>query len=290
MATIKCPECNRKISDQAMSCPKCGRPLNVSSAFNDFPPPNIGMYTSNADIYTQDMAASAKSRRTALLLCLFLGYFGAHRFYVGKTKSGIVVLIMSFFVFIPNIILWPVDLIKILRGTFTDGEGFPLTQWTWQNKIDGKMKLFKKNKEKNQNYKNQTLSFENGNSTSQNKSKEEIYREKKQQLKYWQTVFENEKQIYENQKIQHDAYVNTVNGELEQIQQQMQIVHKKTKKNMLIFLVFLVVWIFLVGMTMVKIYDFHTKELEGYQQQLETELSEYTSEIETLTQKLDSLK
>lgn len=138
MATIKCPECNRKISDQAMSCPKCGRPLNISSAFNNFPPPNVGIYTPNADIYTQDMTSSSKSRLIALLLCFFLGYFGAHRLYVGKTKSGIVVLVMGIFLwaivpiflgFLPNIILWLVDFIKIFVGTFTDGEGIPLKQW-----------------------------------------------------------------------------------------------------------------------------------------------------------------
>lgn len=161
------------------------------------------------------------------------------------------------------------------------------------------MKLLKKDKEKKQNKKN--LSFKNENPAPQNKSKEEIYREKKQELKRWLTTYENEKQMYENQLLKHNEYVNSVNGELEQIQQQMQTVHKNTKKNMLIFLVFLVAWICLVGIAMIKIYDFHSKELEEYQQQLDTELSEYSNEIEiqkldlqqqieTLTQQLDSLK
>lgn len=32
---------------------------------------------------------SEKSRLVALLLCLFVGYLGIHRFYVGKTGTGI---------------------------------------------------------------------------------------------------------------------------------------------------------------------------------------------------------
>lgn len=129
MATIKCPECNCKISDKELSCSKCGRPLSMCNAFNDLPPLSAGNYAFNEGIYTQDMTANSKSRRVALLLCIFLGYFGAHRFYVGKTKSAIIVLIMSVSVVIPNIILWVVDLIGILQGTFTDGQGVPITEW-----------------------------------------------------------------------------------------------------------------------------------------------------------------
>ena len=40
---------------------------------------------------------SAKKKSTAILLCLiFFGSIGLHRFYVGKTKSGGLLLLMSF--------------------------------------------------------------------------------------------------------------------------------------------------------------------------------------------------
>ena len=29
MALIKCPECGKEVSDKALSCPKCGCPINV---------------------------------------------------------------------------------------------------------------------------------------------------------------------------------------------------------------------------------------------------------------------
>jgi hypothetical protein len=68
---------------------------------------------------------SPKSRLIALLLCIFLGYLGVHRFYVNKICSGIFYLltagIFGFGVFI--------DLILILSGSFRDDRGWPLLEW-----------------------------------------------------------------------------------------------------------------------------------------------------------------
>lgn len=36
-----------------------------------------------------------KKKRVAFLLWLFLGWFGVHRFYAGKTRSGIIQLLLS---------------------------------------------------------------------------------------------------------------------------------------------------------------------------------------------------
>jgi len=69
--------------------------------------------------------ASVKSRTTALLLCLFFGNFGAHRFYVGRSGSGVAYL-CTFGIFSIGSF---VDLIMILAGSFKDSFGNLVSDW-----------------------------------------------------------------------------------------------------------------------------------------------------------------
>lgn len=60
-----------------------------------------------------------KSWSTALLLCYFLGAWGAHRFYTGKTGTAILQ-----FLTLGGLGIWvAVDLIMIITGSFTDKNG-----------------------------------------------------------------------------------------------------------------------------------------------------------------------
>lgn len=62
---------------------------------------------------------SEKSKGTAAVLCLLLGWLGVHRFYVGKIGTGLLWMFTLGLFGVGEI----VDLIMILCGSFTDGEG-----------------------------------------------------------------------------------------------------------------------------------------------------------------------
>jgi TM2 domain-containing membrane protein YozV len=97
-----CRGCGRVISKLAPACPFCGAPTHDH-------PPN----------------ASDKSRLAALLLCLCLGVFGVHRFYVGKIGTGLLQLVT-----IGGLGIWStVDFILIAVGAFKDKQGRKVVRW-----------------------------------------------------------------------------------------------------------------------------------------------------------------
>lgn len=63
-----------------------------------------------------------KNRLVALLLCIFLGLGGVHRFYVGKVGTGILYLLTGGLFGIG----WVIDIILIALGSFRDKYGYPL--------------------------------------------------------------------------------------------------------------------------------------------------------------------
>lgn len=68
---------------------------------------------------------SHKSRLTALLLAIFLGWIGVHRFYCGKVGTGVVWLFTGGCYGIG----WLIDIILIACGEFTDSTGRKITEW-----------------------------------------------------------------------------------------------------------------------------------------------------------------
>jgi len=75
---------------------------------------------------------STKLILPAFLLSFFLGPLGAHRFYVGKIGTGVVMLLLtiSFVGLIVSAIWNLIDWITIICGEFRDGDGRKLTDWT----------------------------------------------------------------------------------------------------------------------------------------------------------------
>ena len=71
------------------------------------------------------MQVSEKRKLPAFLLCLFFGWFGVHRFYVGKVGTGVLQILT-----LGGLGLWTLlDLLVIVLGGFTDKEGRLITKW-----------------------------------------------------------------------------------------------------------------------------------------------------------------
>ena len=108
-----CKNCGKEIADNATYCPTCGVSTGVPQHAAQQPVINV---INNIPGYIH------KKNWVAFFLCLFLGEFGFHRFYVGKIGTGIIWL-FSFGLFG---IGWLVDLIVILCGGFKDKASQPL--------------------------------------------------------------------------------------------------------------------------------------------------------------------
>lgn len=101
-----CKHCGEKIPKDAVICTKCGRQVEeIGTAREPLVINNI------ANAVTAEPALSHTCKKwVAFCLCLFLGLFGAHKFYEGKIGTGILYLFTcGVFVF-----GWLVDIFNIL--------------------------------------------------------------------------------------------------------------------------------------------------------------------------------
>lgn len=98
-----CAKCQKEMDDEAVVCTSCGCALEKSCQ---------------------------KSWVTTILLCIFLGGFGAHRFYTGHFATAVTQLILTLTVmgaFITGI--WVIyDLVMIILKKFETADGSPLCE------------------------------------------------------------------------------------------------------------------------------------------------------------------
>jgi hypothetical protein len=70
-------------------------------------------------------APSPRSRGVACALAALLGPFGAHRFYVGKVRSGVLMCLT-----VGGLGIWYLyDLILVAAGSLRDAEGRLVSRW-----------------------------------------------------------------------------------------------------------------------------------------------------------------
>ncbi len=95
MADGKCPVCGAPLTNQ--SCQYCGYVGNERENTGKGSQPQVVIQnvqqTNVGGGYVHKQNVSSKSKWVAFFLCLFFGFFGVHKFYVGKMGSGLLFLI-----------------------------------------------------------------------------------------------------------------------------------------------------------------------------------------------------
>ena len=107
-----CKHCGGTIPQDAVMCTHCGRQVEklAGAAQPQVVIQNTNMNTNTAAAVVAGVGARAKNKWTAFVLCLLLGYCGAHKFYEGKVGMGVLYLFtLGLFG-----IGWFVDLIVLL--------------------------------------------------------------------------------------------------------------------------------------------------------------------------------
>lgn len=86
-----CKHCGARIPEDAVVCTACGRQVETVQ-----PSVVINNTNTNSNINSNINAGIRygipKNKWVAFFLCLFLGFFGAHKFYEGKVGMGILYL------------------------------------------------------------------------------------------------------------------------------------------------------------------------------------------------------
>ncbi|MBD5440906.1 MAG: NINE protein [Treponema sp.] len=85
-----------------------------------------------ASAFTISVSDAPKSRLAALVFCILTGMFGGHLIYANRTKKAVlrIVLTVTLVLSFVSAVLAIIDIIKIVIGKFTDGEGRVITEWT----------------------------------------------------------------------------------------------------------------------------------------------------------------
>lgn len=85
-----CSKCGKEIDDEAVVCVHCGVPTSNYNKTNE--PQNIVINNINSNVNENNAAANGnlKNKWISLVLCIFLGFLGFHKFYENKILLGFV--------------------------------------------------------------------------------------------------------------------------------------------------------------------------------------------------------
>ncbi len=96
---MHCRNCGKEVDPKAVACPSCGFPPNSERKYC----PNCGTETQPQQVLCVKCGTSLgsssssvdKTKVAAGLLGILLGWAGIHKFYLGYTREGLIMLLVS---------------------------------------------------------------------------------------------------------------------------------------------------------------------------------------------------
>ncbi len=120
-----CKNCGKPVDEKAVGCPGCGAAPMTGEKFchncgSATEPIQVMCVKCGVDLRKKPAAAagSQKNKVTAGILGIILGSLGIHKFYLGYSKEGIIMLLVTVLLAIPTIGLGPaaMGLIGFIEG------------------------------------------------------------------------------------------------------------------------------------------------------------------------------
>src|SRR5512136_2797513 len=111
-----CSRCGTELSEGAAFCSRCGA---MAAPATGQVVPAIGQPQIAEDV-------SPKSRLAVTLLAAFLGWVGAHRFYMGKIGTAVIMLLLGV-----APIICGVGMITVVVGSDPEAESPPMLFWVF---------------------------------------------------------------------------------------------------------------------------------------------------------------
>ena len=88
-----CKRCGTSILEEAVICPNCGCQVEeIKRAEQPSIVINNANNNTNTNVNPAMFGVRMRNKWIAFFLCLFFGYFGAHKFYEGKVGTGLLYL------------------------------------------------------------------------------------------------------------------------------------------------------------------------------------------------------
>ena len=137
-----CRNCGQSVDEKAIACPQCGVPPLLEKKFcchcgTATQPNQIMCLKCGVSLGKSGTGTGGKNRIVAGVLGILLGWLGVHKFYLGYTKPGLIMLLVSIltsWTWIGPVIIGTIGLIEGILYLVKSDEDFYATYVQGRNK------------------------------------------------------------------------------------------------------------------------------------------------------------